>query len=130
MNRRLTIISLAASLTGAVLAACSSSQVKENKLEKPMVIEIVTLKLKDGISYSEFSPIDKAVKVEHVSKQPGFVSRQSAAGQNGEWLVIVHWRSEEDADASMASFTSAPAAKKFMDMIDPTTMVMKRYTPI
>ncbi|MGH7185978.1 MAG: antibiotic biosynthesis monooxygenase family protein, partial [Pseudomonadota bacterium] len=64
---------------------------------------------------------------EHVSKQPGFLSRESAPGKDGEWLVIVHWRSIADADASMASFANARAAGVFMSMIDPSSMVMKRY---
>ncbi|MCS5992095.1 hypothetical protein LNP02_28460 [Klebsiella variicola subsp. variicola] len=57
------------------------------------VIEVVTLKIKPGISFEEFKKIDKAVEEQHVSKQPGFISRESAAGQNQEWLVIVHWNS-------------------------------------
>ncbi|WP_017220752.1 antibiotic biosynthesis monooxygenase family protein [Moritella dasanensis] len=92
------------------------------------VIEIVTLKLNEGVSYTEFAAIDKAVEDQHVAKQPGFISRESAAGENGEWLVIVHWQSTEEADASMASFMSAPAAQQFVDNIDGSTMVMKRYS--
>ncbi|CAI1621888.1 antibiotic biosynthesis monooxygenase family protein [Serratia plymuthica] len=91
------------------------------------VIEVVTLKIKPGVSFEEFKKIDKAVEDQHVSKQPGFISRESAAGQNQEWLVIVHWRSVEDADASMNSFTSAPAAGKFMQSIDSASMKMTRY---
>lgn len=91
------------------------------------VIEIVTFKLGPGVSVAEFRPVDKAVEREHVSKQPGFVSRESASGTDGEWLVIVHWRSEKDAEASMASFSKAPAAAQFMSKIDASTMSMKRY---
>lgn len=91
------------------------------------VIEVVTLKIKPGISFEEFKKIDKAVEEQHVSKQPGFISRESAAGQNQEWLVIVHWKSVEDADASMNSFSSAPAADNFMQSIDSSSMKMTRY---
>lgn len=93
------------------------------------VIEVVTLALRSGVSYAEFASVDKIVGSEHVARQPGFVSRESAAGESGEWLVIVRWRSvtDADADASMASLSSAPAAAKFMSLIDPATMVMKRY---
>ncbi len=98
--------------------------------EKSFVIEVVTLSLKDGVSHAEFAPIDKAVEVEHVSKQPGFISRESAAGEGSEWLVIVHWNSAEEADASMSSFMDAPAAAAFMDSIDASSMVMKRYTKL
>jgi heme-degrading monooxygenase HmoA len=91
------------------------------------VVEVVTFKLQPGIRASEFRAVDQAVEKQHVAKQPGFVSRESVAGDHGEWLVIVHWRSVKDADASMASFQTAPAAADFMSKIDTATMSMKRY---
>lgn len=103
----------------ALLAACSG--------QRDAVIEIATFKLKQGVTADEFRPLDKAVESQLVAKQPGFISRESAAGDNGEWLVVVHWRSVEDAEASMASFSGAPAAEQFMSKIDANTMSMKRY---
>jgi hypothetical protein len=91
------------------------------------VVEVVTFKLRGGVTAAQFRLVDQEVETQHVSKQPGFVSRESAAGEHGEWLVIVHWRSAADADASMASFETAPAAAKFMSSIDASTMRMKRY---
>jgi len=67
------------------------------------------------------------VERDHVARQPGFVARESAHGADGDWLVIVHWRSVADADASMASFEKAPAAAQFMSKIEASTMSMKRY---
>ena len=90
------------------------------------VIEIVTFRLKPGVSADQFAPIDKAVERDHVSRQPGFISRESAHAGN-EWLVIVHWRSAKDADASMSTFAKATAAASFMARIDESTMSMKRY---
>lgn len=52
---------------------------------------------------------------------------ESAHGADNEWLVVVHWRSVKDADASMATFQRASAAGQFMSMIDASTMSMKRY---
>ncbi|MCR6479526.1 antibiotic biosynthesis monooxygenase [Variovorax sp. ZS18.2.2] len=94
---------------------------------EPQVIEVVTLKVKAGVSLEAFREIDAAVGREHVAQQPGFISRESASSGESDWLVIVHWRSAEDADASMASFGNAAAAKPFMDSIDATSMHMKRY---
>ena len=92
-----------------------------------VVIEIVTFRLAPGTNVAEFKALDRTVELQHVAKQPGFISRESAAGDNGEWLVVVHWRSVRDAEASMASFASAPAAQPFMADIDVPTMTMKRY---
>lgn len=91
------------------------------------VVEVVTFTLKPGVSAEEFRKADKDVETQHVAKQPGFFSRESASAADGEWLVIVHWRSTRDADASMASFASAPAAAGFMSRLDAQTMRMKRY---
>lgn len=91
------------------------------------VIEVVTFKLKPGVTAAQFRLVDQEVEAQHVSKQPGFVSRESAAGENGEWLAIVHWRSAADADASMAGFEKAPAAAGFMASLDASTMRMQRF---
>jgi hypothetical protein len=101
----------------------------EDRANHTPVIEIVTFKLKQGVTYAEFRPLDQAVQVQHVANQPGFISRESAAGEQGEWLVVVHWRSTADADASMTSFMDAPTAQAFLSKIDIATMSMKRYTP-
>lgn len=92
------------------------------------VIEVATFKLADGMSYDDFSVLDSAVEAQHVSKQPGFISRHSARGENGEWLVVVYWENHESAQASMNSFMNAPAAAQFMKGLDASTMKMMRYT--
>ncbi|MDR7151351.1 hypothetical protein J2W49_003327 [Hydrogenophaga palleronii] len=114
-------------LLSSVLSATFAVQPALAAGQGGKVIEVVTFKLKAGVAASEFAPIDKAVEREHVAKQPGFVSRESAHGADGEWLVIVHWRSAKDADASMATFEKAPAAAPFMSKIEASTMRMKRY---
>ena len=91
------------------------------------IIEIATFKLKEGLSPASFLPFDKAVEEKLVSKNHGFISRQSGATADGEWLVIVHWETVEDVDASMASFADSPAAAEFMANLQPETMSMKRY---
>ena len=90
------------------------------------VIEIVTMSLAEGVSAEDFEPVDKAIEDEHVSKQPGFVSRQAAFSE-GRWAVVVNWESADAAQASMDSFAATQAAEKFMSMIDASTMSMTRY---
>ncbi|WP_209599351.1 hypothetical protein [Ruegeria sp. HKCCSP351] len=84
------------------------------------------MNLAEGVTVQEFEPVDKAIEDGHVSKQPGFISRQ-AAFADGKWAVVVNWESAEAAQASMDSFASAPAAEEFMSMIDASTMSMTRY---
>ncbi|WP_349665558.1 hypothetical protein [Echinimonas agarilytica] len=91
------------------------------------VVEVASFILKDGIDPTEFAKLDKTVEDTHVSQQPGFISRASELVDGNRWRVIVHWESLEDAEASMASFMKAPAAKAFMDGADVSTMKMQRY---
>lgn len=111
-----TVLAITSAVAGPSMAA-----------QNNQVIEVVTFQLKPGVTASQFAPIDKAVADQHVSKQPGFISRESAAGKDGSWLVVVHWKSVKDADASMSSFSSAPAAQPFMSKLQADTMKMVRY---
>lgn len=130
-NLKLSLVLL---IVTGVLSACTGQHVQSAKgddmsalTSQGTVIEIATFKLRPGVTADEFRPLDKAVELEHVVKQPGFISRESAAGENSEWLVIVHWRSVADAEASMASFATAPATAAFMSTMDANTFIMKRY---
>lgn len=107
--------------------AASVEPINTEVVETSTIIEIATFKLKDGVTPDEFYPVDQAVESQHVSQQPGFISRDSAVTEDNEWLAVVHWRSMEDAEASMASFSEAPATAEFMSKLDADTMVMKRY---
>ncbi len=107
-----------------VIAGCASAHLTQSSA---MIIEVATFKLKPGVTPEAFRPFDQAVETQHIAKQPGFISRESAASDDGEWLVIVHWRSVADAEASMQSFSSAPAAAEFMAHLQPETMQMKTY---
>lgn len=94
------------------------------------VVEIVTFTLKDGVTAEDFAVLDRAVEDQHVSKQPGFVARHAAAGEKGDWLVVVYWETTDAADASMNSFMDAPAAAAFVAKLDTNTMAMTRYNLI
>lgn len=115
MNNFLKTTAIAASFFAATLAQAE-------------VVEIASFNLKDGVTYEQFAPIDKAVERSHVIKQTGFLSRETARGKNGEWVVIVHWEDLASADKSMHSFMQAKPAEEFMKHIKPNTMKMNRYT--
>lgn len=115
MKNFLKTTAIAASLFAATLAQAE-------------VVEVASFNLKDGVTYEQFAPIDNKVETNHVSKQAGFLSRETAKGENGEWLVIVHWQDLASADASMNSFMTAPSAADFMANIDADSLKMQRYT--
>ena len=105
------------------MANQSASQAKESA----PVIEVVTLKLESDVTVAQFETVDQDIQSTYMEKRPGFLSRESAPGKDNTWLVVVHWRSVSDADASMKSFSTASGTAKWMSMIVPNSMVMTRY---
>jgi hypothetical protein len=90
------------------------------------VIEVATFDLQPGVNVEEFAKLDLLVKNDYIALQPGYLSRESGVDQE-KWLVIVHWKSIEEAEASMNSFMTAAPAKEFMRKLDVSTMKMSRY---
>jgi len=90
------------------------------------VVEVTTFDLQPGVNVEEFAKLDFLVKNDYIALQPGYVSRESAGDQE-KWLVIVHWKSIEEAEASMNNFMTAAPAKDFMRKLDVSTMKMSRY---
>ncbi len=67
---------------------------------------------------------------EYITRQPGFHARESGVADDGEWVVVVHWATPENADASMQKFATDPLAADFMAMVDTSTMRMKRFAQV
>ena len=107
LNKKHRLLLLVAALAVAFFIPFANAEA----VDSASVVEVVTFRLKSGVSAVKFARIDKQVELQHVSKQPGFISRESAFGTDNEWLVIVHWRSIADAESSMGSFEKAAAAE-------------------
>lgn len=90
------------------------------------VVEIASFMLNPGVDVADFAAVDARVASEHVSQQPGFVSRESGFAGSA-WVAIVHWETAADSQASMESFANAPAAAEFMSLLDASSMSMTLY---
>lgn len=110
----------------SVLAIGAATAMADDIATNAQIVEIATMSLGAGVSPEDFAEVDARVEQEHVSQQPGFVARETGATADG-WVAIVYWASAEDAQASMDSFATAPAAAEFMSMVDPESIVMTRY---
>lgn len=116
MKQKLSIASLILILT----MSCNSN--KEN-----YVLEVTTFKLKTTTNASIFNALDANVENNFTSKQPGFIKRQSAVNENSEYVVLVYWDNNENADDSMQKFMSDTSVADYASMIDGSTMKMSRF---
>lgn len=88
---------------------------------------MVAGKLNADTSFEEHHQADKAV-AELIAEQPGFISRETGIGTNGEWFVIVHWASLKDAENAGGVFMKSSQGQKSMKLRDPNSILFKHYT--
>ncbi len=111
-------------LLGVIITGCSQNK---NAMET-YVIEVTTFKYKKSVTADAFWSEDARIEEQYTSQQPGFISRESGYSENlNEVIVVVRWKTKEDADASMAKFMKDTSVKTFADMIDESSMKMARY---
>lgn len=97
-------------------------------MQKPYVIEVTTFKTNQEVDSGAFWARDAKIQEDYTSKQPGFISRESAFSEEGEVLVVVRWEKMADAEASMNKFMQDASVADYAQMIDGPTMEMKRYS--
>ncbi|MFJ6654792.1 antibiotic biosynthesis monooxygenase family protein [Streptomyces sp. NPDC091377] len=93
-------------------------------------VETVRFKLIPEVGTEEFDALDQKVESEYMAQRPGFVSREVTRSEEGEYLVIVHWATPEDADATMKGFFGASETQDFLAAIDKSTVASGRYLTV
>lgn len=112
-----------------VCIGCFSCQQNKETMKKPYVIEVTTFQYKNTIDKNDYWEEDAKVEEIYTSKQKGFIRRESGfSEENNEVVVVVYWETNEYAEKSMQKFMKDTSVAKFANMIDPTTLKMKRYT--
>jgi hypothetical protein len=91
------------------------------------VIETHTFRLVDASDPDGFVQADRRVQTELMLRKPTFLRRTTARGGDGEWIVVLLWASEDDADTSNHRFADDQATAAFMAYVDSSTLITRRY---
>lgn len=104
--------------------SCSQKQ----KDMKPYVIEVTTFKYNETVDTDMFWSRDAQIEEDYTKLQPGYISRESGYSENSnEVVVVVRWKTQADADASMKKFMEDKSVADYAAMINGATMKMARY---
>lgn len=90
------------------------------------MVETIRFHLRDGVADADFIPLNEKVD-QYMATRPGFQSRETLHGDDGEWLIVVHWSSPEEAEPTISGFFSAPETQEFIAAVDPSTTSHGRY---
>lgn len=90
-------------------------------------IETIRFKLRDGVSEARFRKLNHEVETGYMALRPGFLSRETALSDDGEWFVSVHWATAGDAKATVDAFFSAQETQAFLSAVDIPTVSSGSY---
>ena len=115
-------------ITMALGSLFTISFAQKHELMKPYVIEITSFKYNTEVEPETFWARDAKIEADYTELQPGYISRESGYSKStDEVVVVVRWKTLEDAEASMKKFMSDKSVRDYAKMIDGPTMKMSRY---
>lgn len=91
------------------------------------VIEIMAFNLVEGVDRKDFLAADSALQTGFTYCQPGIIRRTTGCAEDGAWVVLTLWSSHGDAVASGAAGTENDLVRRFLALIDPATVRLKRF---
>jgi Antibiotic biosynthesis monooxygenase len=97
--------------------------------EVPMskVIEIVQFRLKDGAHEEAFQEASESMEEGFARRQPGFLNRSLARGDEGTWVDVVFWQDLKSAVDAAEAFMGSEACMPFFGMIDEDSVRLSHY---
>lgn len=91
------------------------------------LVEVILVTLAEGAPADAFLSDNQAIEDNYASRQPGYLARETAVSEDGQWRISIHWESKEDSDNSIAGFGEAPGVTDFMSHLNLDSMVIKQY---
>ncbi len=95
-----------------------------------MLIEVATFRLAAGAGSEVFAAAERALATVVLYLQPGLVRRTAARNEDGEWLTLTMWQSREDAERAASATAGHPVRRAADALVDPASMVVRRYTTL
>lgn len=94
-----------------------------------MEIEIRSFGQAATASDEEFRRADERVQAEFYSLQAGFLRRTTARSPANEWIDIVLWHTDGDADRAGEAAATSESVRAFLATLD-RVPVAQRYTTL
>jgi hypothetical protein len=94
------------------------------------MIEVMGFRLRADIGDEEFEAADRRVQTDVAYLQDGLIRRTTARSDDGKWIVIEIWHSEDSADAAAADRRGQPQYADYLSLIDASSIRTDRYATL
>jgi hypothetical protein len=82
-----------------------------------VTIEWAPFKLADAVDESRLLRAADAIQADFLAKQPGFIRRELLRGQDGQWVDLIYWESEEAAARAMQHVESSAVCLEYFQLM-------------
>lgn len=103
-----------------VFAGCETKPGPEGPVfeKKAMVIEFAPFSIKDGVTETMLIEASHLLQAEFAEKQRGFISRQLVKKSSKEYIDIVYWESQADADSAAFRAMNSTACSQYFQLME------------
>ena len=117
-----------ASMIDAATMKMSRFEIKDHfKAQKTEFVEVMTYKALPDVELETLNETDKQVENNFTKNQKGFLQRITGLDESGRHLVTVYWDTQDNSDAALQPFMESASSKKFMGMMDQSSIHFGRY---
>jgi len=82
-----------------------------------VTIEWAPFKLADGVDEARLLRASDGLQTAFLAGQPGFIRRELLKGQDGQWVDLVHWESEDAATRAMERAASSQVCLDYFKLM-------------
>ena len=82
-----------------------------------VTIEWAPFKLADAVDEARLLRASDGLQTEFLARQPGFIRRELLKGQNGQWVDLVYWESEDAAGRAMQDAMNSPVCLEYFRLM-------------
>ena len=82
-----------------------------------VTIEWAPFKLADGVDEARLLRASDGLQTGFLAEQPGFIRRELLKGQDGQWVDLVYWESDEAATRAMQQAASSPICLEYFHLM-------------
>jgi hypothetical protein len=81
------------------------------------IIEWAPFEVKGGVSDEKIIRAAQAVEDGFLAEQPGYIKRSLLKDSNDQWVDIVYWHSEEEAQTAAAKVMESPVCFEYFALM-------------
>ena len=83
-----------------------------------IIVEWAPFEVRKGVSNEQLLQASEHLQNEFLVKQKGYIKRELLKGEGKQWVDLVYWASEEDAQAAIQNAMNCEACGAFFELME------------